>query len=429
MIGKRYPNELKMEVFRLLAEGKSQVYISRETGIPRSTLQNILKDEEHLSTYGYDAPDEDEIEYEEDPEIIAENLKLAKQKQRLQDSQRIERKSFREFARADNMIVSLHEQILENLEKYNFADLTAEHEHDYVSPVGVVQLSDLHFNELVNDLSGNVFNMGMASKRIHKHISEAKKIFNAFGIKNVALFMTGDVLNSDRRVSEITESATNRSNAMFVAVDVLQQAIRDLNKDFNVTVASITGNESRVKEFVDWTNFLASDSYDIAIHNMLMYLFKDSKGVNFIPVTNPLECVVDVNGTKFLLVHGHGHKGLARTSNIENEVERIKARYASKGVVIDYVICGHIHSAFISDLYARSSGLPGSNAYSERALNLNGKASQNIFIVKPNKTIHGIKVDLQDVKGYSGYGYEESLQAYHNQYQGDGTVVIQSVLV
>ncbi len=140
--------------------------------------------------------------------------------------------------------------------------------------------------------------------------------------------------------------------------------------------------------------------------------------------------MVDLNGTKFLLVHGHGHRGLAATGNVEREVVAIKAKYASRGVLVDYVICGHIHSAYISDNFARSSGMPGNNAYSERALNLNGKASQNLFIVWKDKSIDGIKVDLQNTDGIEGYPFDQMLKSHNTKVGSDNsTVVIQSVLI
>ena len=288
-------------------------------------------------------------------------------------------------------------------------------------------MSDVHFNELI-ELENNKYNFNVASKRLHKLIRKAKVHFKAHGVKNVALLLTGDLLNSDRRLDEITNAATNRTRALFLAVDIIQQVIFDLNEDFNVTVASVVGNESRVGEHIHHTDFLAGDSYDAAIHNMLTYLFKGSKGVNFIPMDNPIECVVNINGNNILMVHGNLHKGLAR--NPEPEVEKIKARFAAHGISIQYVICGHIHHALVSDLYARSSGLPGSNAYSERALNLSGRSSQNVFLVYDKLgEIDGVKIDLQIVDDEPEYPFDETLISYNNKNHNKGTYIIQSVII
>jgi predicted transcriptional regulator/predicted phosphodiesterase len=412
------------QLLQLAEEGQTKTAIAAELGISRSTVSRLLVKLKGIPEVFESVEDFDGID---DAEIVDENIKLAKKVFKLQDVQRVERKSFREHARVDNMILALHQGMKEVLDKNEFSRTKL---HEYTAsqaPVGIVQLSDVHFNELIDDLRDNEFNFEIASKRLHKLIRKAKPLFKANGVKEVALFLTGDLLNSDRRLDEITNAATNRSRAVFLAVDIIQQIIIDLNKDFNVTVASITGNESRVGEHVHFSDFLAGDSYDIVIHNMLTYLFKGHAGIKFVPVENPVEAVVNVNGNNILLVHGNLHKGMAR--NPESEIEKIKARYAIRGTLISYVLMGHIHCAQVSDLYARSSGLPGSNAYSERALNLSGRASQNVYLVH-NKfgEIDGIKIDLQNVDDEPMYNFDETLASYKTKKQ-QGTYVIQSVTI
>lgn len=367
---------------------------------------------------------------ETDEELIEENIKLAKKVYRLQDAQRVERKAFREHARVDNVIVTLHEEMKKVLDKNQFHTLVQTHFSSDTAPVGVIQLSDIHFNEIIDDLDGNAFNFTIASKRLHKLVRKSIVMFKANGVTDVGLFLTGDLLNSDRRLDEITNASTNRSRAVFLAVDIIQQIILDLNKHFIVTVASIAGNESRVGEHIHYSDFLAGDSYDIVIHNMLTYLFKASNtdGVTFIPVTNPVEQVVNVNGNNILLLHGNLHRGIAR--NPESEIEKIKARYAQRGILVSYVLMGHIHCAQVSDLYARSSGLPGNNAYSERALNLSGRASQNAYLVHTNfGEIDGFKMDLQNVDDEPMYEFDKTLAPFKREKVRTGTVVIQSVTI
>ena len=414
--------------------GGNKSETARLFGCSRSTVQRVVKEWEDELNANMAAPEPEDADYADpvesdvDIEILEENVRLAKKVFRLQDAQRVERKAFREHSRVDNMILELHQAMKKTLEQQRFTDSIQLHDYEDEAPVGIVQLSDIHFNELVDDFMDNQFNFEIASQRLHKLIRKAKPLFKAAGVKEVCLFMTGDLLNSDRRLDEITAAATNRSRAVFLAVDIIQQIIHDLNRDFNVTVASVTGNESRVGEHVHFSDFLAGDSYDIVIHNMLTYLFKDASGVNFIPVTNPLECVVSIGKNNILLVHGHVHKGIAR--NPESEVEKIKARYATKGCLISYVLMGHIHCAQVSDLYARSSGLPGANAYAERGLNLVGRASQNVFLVQPDVfgEIDGIKIDLQDVTNEPMYPFDETLASYKKKEQR-GTYTIQSVVI
>lgn len=430
----RWSDSTVNHIFKLsYAEGKNSPEIEAILGVPSRTIRGILSNKANQRKFSYLL--ERDGESVEDPVTKDDALGLAarlqKRVQGYQDRTRVERKVFREHARTDNLVMAMQQAMLDILEQNKFTRAkTPRKPTDKTAPVGVVQFSDVHFNELIDDLDGNQYNFEIASQRVRKHVLKAIKYFKAFDSTDIAVFFTGDLLNSDRRLDEITNAAENRSKAIFLAVDIMQQAIQELSEHFNVTVSSITGNESRVGEFVHYSNFLAGDSYDCVIHNMLTYLFKGDAKVTFIPITNPLESVVNLNGVNFLLVHGHAHRGLAATGNLEREVIAIKAKYASRNVLVDYVICGHIHSAYISDNFARSSGMPGNNAYSERALNLNGKASQNLYIVWKDKTIDGIKVDLQNTTGITGYPFDQALKSYNTKGGIDkNTVVIQSVLV
>lgn len=365
---------------------------------------------------------EPEYPSESDPKTIA---KL----QRLQDMGNRDKRIIRDASRQWNCMTELAEAMRDVLTTHTLTATTPPTIKENQKTVGVLQLSDIHFNELIHDIDNNRYDFEVASARIKKFVDKSIKFFKAHDISSVAVLMTGDLLNSDRRLDEITAAATNRSNAVFIGVDILQQAFKHLLANFsNVTVASVTGNESRVGHDNHWSDFLAGDSYDIVIHNMLSLVFREEPRIKFIPISDPMECVVNVLNTNILMVHGHGHRGLAATGNIEREVQAIKATYGAKGVKIDYVICGHIHQAYVSDMFSRSSGLPGNNSYSRKALNLNGKSSQNLFVVSDDGSIDGIKVDLQTYDVNDKYDYNRSLESYNTQQQHK-TVIIQSVLI
>ena len=142
---------------------------------------------------------------------------------------------------------------------------------------------------------------------------------------------------------------------------------------------------------------------------MLNLLFRKSKGIKFLS-GDQLEYVVNVAGKNILLIHGHQkvlgpkpHEGIAR----------IVRKYADKGICIAYVILGHIHEAYIADMYSRGSSLVGSNTWSDRDLQLTSRASQNIHIIKNSGDINSIKVDLQDTTGFKGYDINEKIAEYN----------------
>lgn len=352
---------------------------------------------------------------------IAEAIALAKRNQSNSDKLRIERHKVREQNRLENVIEIFNEELSSVMTKHNLSKLTVKHKQAKAkAPVGVIQWSDIHFGEQV-ELPNNSYNFEICSKRFMLHVREAKAIFKAKGVKNVLVACTGDMLNSDRRMDELLQNATNRSKTLFIAADIMQQAIRDLNKDFNVTVASITGNESRLSKEIGFIPAIASDNYDFTLHHLLAHIFRGSTGVTFVMDDNPSEVVISVAGQNLLLVHGH----CGITSDKARSVEIIKGRYLDKGVRVDYVIWGHLHQASISDNFSRSSSMVGANDYSDKALNLTGRPSQNAYVFEWNGNRHGHKIDLQNVDGIKGYNIDSSLITYSNRPVARGCNVIE----
>jgi len=343
-----------------------------------------------------------------DPEIILENIRLAKQKQKFQDSNRIERKAFRESARIDNAIEEYNAELIKLLQKNHLCKYTIKHEYVNNNAVAILQISDTHFNELV-DLPNNKYSFKVASKRLKKLVIKAKEQFSLKNISTVAILLTGDLLNSDRRIDELLSQATNRSKATFLAVQLLQQVILDINKDYNVVVSSVTGNESRVNKDIGWVDPVASENYDWVIFNFLKFIFKNSDGITFKEPISALEDVINIGGKNILMLHGH-QKGYG--VNPQNGVDKSISKYSSRGTRIDFTIFGHIHQALISETYARSGSLVGANAYSDNSLQLTSRASQNIHIVSKDG-IDSYKIDLQETGDIVGYDIDEHLEAYN----------------
>jgi len=340
-------------------------------------------------------------------DAFEETVRLSKTKQKLMDKNRIREKVLRESFRIENAWEEYNNALLDVLTKHKLSEFTIYHDIVDNMAVGIIHISDVHFNELIHIENVNRYDFNIASKRFYMLAQQAKRYFKMFGITNILIAMTGDLMNSDRRLDELLSQSTNRSNATFVAVDILQQFIRDLNQNFNINVACVTGNESRVANEQSWSKTAVTDNYDLTIFNILKYIFKGSDGVKFIE-GNPTELVINIGDCHILMIHGHG----SIKKDVEKSVEQIKGRYAARGQIIDYIIFGHLHSARIGDVYARCSSMAGANAYSEELLNLTGKASQNLYLIHDNGLIDGVKVDLQITEGQQ-YHVEKSLEAYN----------------
>lgn len=383
----------KDEILELFDNGKNYIEISSflidkyKLDVSVDTLRKKIKEVVH-----YLIADKDIVEY---------NIRLAKQKQKFQDLNRIERKSFREGTRQENALIEYNTEIIKLLKRESLKTKLSKKKHNTEAAI-VVQIADTHFNELV-ELESNKYDFDIASKRLQKYAYKVKEYVKFHKANKVLIAITGDLINSDRRLDEKLAMATNRAKATFLGVHLLKHFILDLNETAEVQVCCVTGNESRVNFDLGWVDMVASDNYDFSIFEMLRLLLPD---INFLR-GDALELVVEINGKNMLVIHGHQ---LGRMDS--NQVGKVISKYSAKGVIIDFIICGHLHETMIRDNIARSASLVGSNAYSENALNLSGTAAQNIYCFTDDGR-HDIRIDLQETNGWDGYDIKEELFAYN----------------
>ena len=347
---------------------------------------------------------------EPDLELLTETVRLAKGNQKLQDIQRIERKSFREYARVENAVASYNEAIISELKDIGLSLRGCERRTGSFDPNSaalVIHLSDNHFNELVN-LPTNRFDFGVAAKRLQLLASKAKLLGSAYGVEKVVVFFGGDLMNSDRRLDELLAMSTNRARATILAVHLYKQFLMDLREDFFVDVFGVTGNESRAKDDLGWVDVVATDSYDFTIYAMLQTIFDTSgdKGMRFHEF-QANEVVFKLHNETFLGVHGH-----QVNATDQKKCQALIGKFAAKGIHISHILCGHIHATVISDYVSRNASLVGSNSYAEEALGFVSKAAQNIHIVTP-QGLDGFKADLQNVEGVEGYEIISKLEEYN----------------
>ena len=219
--------ELKSEIVTLWESGK------------HSTIADLTR--HIIAEYGDFGREQDSLrrsvskmiqDSEPDKELLAENVRLAKDKQRLQDVQRIERKAFREDARIENAISQfgkelanqnrLHaKKLLENINIQPLEYSTDKH------GVGIIQITDVHANELI-DLPHNQYNWTVLSKRMKKLINESLRYFDFRNVEKVIMVYTGDLCNSDRRLDELLNQSTNRAKAANLLAHIITQSILEV---------------------------------------------------------------------------------------------------------------------------------------------------------------------------------------------------------
>jgi predicted phosphodiesterase len=395
-------DEVVMDQIRSLAKsGMGRRAIANQLGLNLAEV-TILVDEvyrPHVNTASLATIEEFQIQSE----------KQERRAQRFQDLNRVERKTFREGARWVNAIEALLAEINDTLATYKFSTpkRSKSSKKKKTSPPAIVQLSDCHLNEVVDlcdTLNHNEYSYEVACQRLKKYADTARHTLKAFGVEDVLVANTGDMLNSDRRLDELLTNAGNRSKAIVVAVDIIQQFIRDLAKDFNVSYLTVCGNESRKDQEIGSTSRVFSHNYDYDLHMLLAQLFRNTN-VNFIDMADTHETMIRIGGHNVVFMHGH-----QLGSAPEKKIEKVVAKYSIAGHLVDYTIFGHMHSTLLGDNYGRGSSLVGSNAYSSNTLQVSGYAAQNMYVIKPEGIIP-IPIPLQNVDGVKGYEYDQTFAA------------------
>lgn len=347
-----------------------------------------------------------------DNEIVEQNVRLKKVHQKAQDQNRIANKSFREYARLENAleeyaksqleIYKEHGESLKNIKITPFVKTL-----NYTG-TGVMQITDLHGNELVN-LPHNKYDFTIMSKRLKLYVSQCIENFKFKKYKKVAMLFTGDLLNSDRRLDELLNASTNRAKATSLMRYLLLQAILDVvNEGFEITIVSVLGNESRAGKEMPFSKEGLSDNYDFMIMDGIKQIldFSQIQGINWGRL-DQVEEIINIDGKNWLASHN-----ISRIVDNQKNAQSGIGRLSLNGVKVDFMIGGHIHATNVSDFYARSASMVGANSYSENALNLAGKAAQNYYLCD-NGRINTVVCDLQDIEGVEGYNIIKELESYN----------------
>jgi hypothetical protein len=345
-----------------------------------------------------------------DNEIIAENVILEKKYQKSADKLRIERKTRREFYRVENAVSEFGAALVE--QNKQFGQILSNSIN--INPIklntggiGVMQITDVHGNELI-DLPHNKYDFNILSKRLKKYTRESLEYFKHRKVSKVLIAFTGDLLNSDRRLDELLNASTNRSKASILMIHLLKQMILEVrNEGFEVDIVSVLGNESRVGKEMTFSKEAFSDNYDFTIIAQLKQIFEFSgiEGIRF-HSHDDLEIVVKVGEQNWLIKHN-----LDKTLDQQKNTQSSIGVQALKGILIDFVIGGHIHAHRATDISCRSGSMSGSNSFNENALGLQGRAS-GVCYVAIGKERYYQYIDLQ-FANCEGYNVIRELEAYN----------------
>ena len=167
-------------------------------------------------------------------ETSKEYTKLRKEAVTYKTKLNHERNAFNKKLKEISELEELNRELIEGLKKIEPVTLVT-HKVEFDDTVdnkniGIIALSDLHFNELI-DIASNKYDFSIASKRLKKLANVAKQTLY---VNRIVILGLGDFINSDRRQSEVYNMSTNRNKATVIGFELLRRFILDLSSQFEI---------------------------------------------------------------------------------------------------------------------------------------------------------------------------------------------------
>jgi predicted phosphodiesterase len=326
-MGRMTLSHFKRDEFKILCEVCNHEIVLNYDLVTNYNSVSVDDDNDNVSTK-YDCKIETQMIDSIDPfeikdmDLYAETKRLSKSRQYQMDRNRIERKYWRNETRNNIWEEKLTENLINLLQKFdlsvnNNTIQTIKNKNQKCS--AIIQVSDVHFNEIVDSVYGNSYNFEVASKRFKLFAEKSIKILNTYGVTDVVIAFCGDLMNNNKIEDKKLSQFYNRTTAMVVGCHLIESFIIDIATHFNVKVASVCGNESRIDDVgaIGFTNKIITDNFDYIIHNVLKILFRNVKNVKFVGGRFD-EKILKILNRNILMTHGHTISAKDYSQNVQS---------------------------------------------------------------------------------------------------------------
>lgn len=351
--------------------------ISRETGLPRSTV----RDRYAKATFEAKVQSDDAIE------AVASKLKLqaeAKETAKVLRAAAKER-NFREWL-VDELVHLVPRSTVEPPPEFGVIPNGASEE------TVVFQLSDWHLDELVEPesvLGLNIYNQDVALKRVYDLLRRAFNIIErlrqggGWYFREAVVSVNGDMITGAIHGLEKHTVTGNVVLNSWLCAQVLRDVILSIARRFPcVRVYFTPGNHTRFENEKSYNDPLRT--WDTVIGLMVAEALREQTNVE-IHIPNSYFAEYKVEGWNFLQTHGE-----ELASQFGVHVERMQSRLTQLKN-IHYFLLGHWHQdakypALQGDVFYNGS-LIGGNSYSLGKINKVTPPSQNLLFVKRSKGV------------------------------------------
>jgi hypothetical protein len=347
----------------------------------------ILKKKEEYKTHEIESAKE---------KLIEQKFELDTKIQEFRDERNYLNKIKRPISRTENMT-----KVLEEITP----TIPIQSPYIFIKPnknkrVIIPLVSDGQVGELVKieDTGGfNTYNFETFKRRQQYYFNEIINDAMELGIDEAYIPFLGDDVEGNGKIykrqkfyleSHIVEQIfkVSESNAWFLQ-SLNEAGIKKIN---SMAVCGNHGND-------DYDNH-AQANFDVLAFDRTKLLLRDNKNIDYKYSQSYME-VVNILGYHFLIIHGDG----MNKSTLENAFYRYSYMYASKGIQLYGLLCGHFHTPLTLDVMSTAGdiivngNIVGSNHLSVQKLQSDNKPSQIYIVIEENKGItYKRKVVLPD---------------------------------
>lgn len=261
----------------------------------------------------------------------------------------------------------------------------------------ILVLSDLQWGEKISlaSMDGlNSYDHEIARKRL-------ERIFNTFvelltthwagePPERIIIVFGGDMISGEIH-QELAKSNTLLSipalkdcaSSLIAGIEYVHEQLAGVPID----IISVPGNHGR-NTLKPESKLYAEHSYDTLTADLVEMHFRGSDWLRmWKPVSG--DALIWIYGYRFLITHGdrigsrggHGFVGTAAT--VARGFKKLVMDYAGRGIVLDFIICGHFHTALELEEGICNGSLPGPSEYSRDGRYRPKPCSQTFLAVHP----------------------------------------------
>jgi hypothetical protein len=269
-----------------------------------------------------------------------------------------------------------------------------------VRETAILFLSDLHWGEVVSGPAidyVNSFDIPIARARLERCFQATVDLLTRHsagpGFDSCIVVLGGDLVSGSIH-EEL--SKTNEAAALPAARDLVGYLIGGINLlreqlRVPIQVISVVGNHGR-STLKPESKGNVSNSYDTLVCWLLELAFQGEPDVSFV-VPQSVDCLLSLSGWNLLITHGdrmgsRGGSGAAGCAPVVAKgFKKVVMDYAARGQRIDYILCGHFHTALRLEEGWVNASLVGPNEYGRDARFRPAPATQLLLTLHPSRGV------------------------------------------